>query len=201
MLRLRAELDMIEARGPRWRRNGHKPPTSAGELKQAVVTLRADGLTDSAIAATLGIDVDRVQPLIDSHHIRMRQVVVRDEKGEPVLDDRGVEVIEVVQERTTRRRRRSADETRAMVASLWREQPNTIWIAGRLGITPKRVHRLLREQGLLGGSRPGGITPSNAGLFGARVVEPISDPVLDPNGAQMALFEGEAIDRGESAAA
>jgi hypothetical protein len=138
LLRLRVELDMVDARGPRWRRNGRKP-TSAGEVKQAVATLAADGLAVAAIASEVGIDVDRVQRLIDSHRTNGR------------------------------RRRRSADETKAMVAALWREQPNTTWIAGRLGITAKRVQQLLLDQGLLGSRPPrltpsnaGGFRPRTA---------------------------------------
>ncbi len=155
LLRLRVELDMLDARGPRWRRNAHKP-TSAAELKRAVATLSADGLPPIEIARELNLRAGT--PPLDG-----------------VKDVRPFDVAHVESLRArartmgARRRRRTGEETAAAVAALWHERPNTTAIAGKLGISPKRVQQLLVEQGLLGGAKGGGNTPSYAGVFVPRV--------------------------------
>jgi hypothetical protein len=112
-------------------------PTSPKELTKAVATLAADGLPVAEIARDLDIDVDRADRILSAHR------------------------------KTVRRRRPKAGEQAARVAALWAEQPNTTMIAGKLGISPKRVQQLLVDQGLLGGQTradPSGITPSFAGV-------------------------------------
>ncbi len=157
LVRLRVEIDMIEARGPRWQRNAHRP-TSTVELKRAVATLAADGLPSVEIARALNLRV-----------------------GPPPTtgggDDRPFDVSRVdslrVRNRTMgkRRRRRTAEETATAVAALWAERLTTGEIGGKLGISPKRVQQVIHDQGLLR-TAGGGITPSGAGVFRPRMSKP-----------------------------
>ncbi len=157
VLRLRVEVDLITNRGASWKQNGHRPKR-AKDIKQAVVTLAAEGLPPVEIARDLGL---RIGP--------------PPKKGE--LDSRALDPERVVRmleshRADTRRRRRSGQETREAAAALRAEGLITTEIAGKLGISPERVQRLLREQELQAADR-GGFTPSNAGVLSARVANPM----------------------------
>jgi len=129
LVRLRVEIDMIGARGPRWQRNAHRP-TSTAELKRAVATLAADGLPSVEIARAL--------------NLRVGPPPTTGGGGDRPFDVSRVDSLRA-RNRTMgkRRRRRTAEETATAVAALWAERLTTGEIGGKLGISPKRVQQVI----------------------------------------------------------